>query len=96
MLDLGVWMGVQLLVESIHRGKVMQSDELSKSVHQAFSTISDKILTNVYKCWKLALYLIQSGKGTNELVEEHCGKLKQNLLDAEQLSSIPDNVKLNK
>ena len=57
-LDLGVWMTLQSLVESIHRGKVMQSDELSKSVHQAFSHISEGILASVYERWKLVLHLI--------------------------------------
>ena len=39
MLDLGVWMALQSKVEFIHKGKVIQSNELSNSVHQAFSEI---------------------------------------------------------
>ena len=95
MLDLGVWMALQSKVECIHRGKVMQSDELSKSVHQAFSEISEKMLINVYERWKLVLKLIQSGKGTNELVEEHRRKLNRSLLEPQDLPTIPDNVKLD-
>ena len=96
MLDLGVWMALQSKVESIHKGKVMQSDELSRSVHQAFDEISENILSRVYERWKMVLHLIHSGKGTNEVIEEHRGKLNQSLLDVDKLPTIPDSVKLDK
>ena len=96
MLDLGVWMALQSLVETIHRGKVMQSDELSKSVHKAFSYISEDVLTNVYERWKLILHLIHSRKGSNEVIEEHCRKLNRKLLDPDKLPTVPETFKLDK
>ena len=92
----GVWMALQSKVESIHKGKVMQSEELSRSVHQAFDEISENILCRVYERWKMVLHLIRSGKGTNEVIEEHRGKLNQSLLDVDKLPTIPDSVKLDK
>ena len=96
MLDLGVWMALQSKVESIHRGKVMQSNELSKSVHQAFDEISEDVLSRVFERWKMVLHLIRSGKGTNEVIEEHRGKLNRSLLEPDQLPTVPDTVKLDK
>ena len=96
MLDLGVWMALQSKVKSIHRGKVMQSDELSKSVHQAFDEISEGILGRVYDRWKMVLHLIRSGRGPNEVTKEHRGKLNRSLLDVDKLPAIPDTVKLDK
>ena len=86
MLDLGVWMALQSLVEKLHFGKVMQSDELTKTVMDAFSRISGDILTRVYERWKLTLKLIVSGKGTNEVVEDYRGKEKPL-----ELPTVPDS-----
>ena len=95
MLDLGVWMALQSKVEEIHCGKVMQSNELSKSVHQAFSEITPEMLRNVHERWKLVLHLILSGKGTNEVVEEHRGKINRSLLESKDLPTIPASVKID-
>ena len=73
----------------------MQSAELSNSVHQAFSEISSEILTKVHERWKMVLRLIYSGKGTNEVVEEHRGKLNRKILETKDLPTIPDSVKLD-
>ena len=88
MLDLGVWVALQSLVEKLHKGKVMNSHELSKSVMSSFAEISDHILTRVYDRWRLVMHLIISGKGTNEVVESHRG-LKKPLIIAE-LPTVPD------
>ena len=77
MLDLGVWVALQSVVESIHKGKVMQCDELAKSVITAFNSIDASVFDKVHERWKLVLHLIMSGKGTNEVVEQHRGLNKK-------------------
>ena len=39
----------------------------------------------------MVLRLIRAGKGTNELVDEHRGKLNRSLLDEDKLPSVPDS-----
>ena len=95
MLDLGVWVALQSKVEEIHRGKVLQSNELAISVNQAFDSISSDILSLVHDRWRLVLRLIVSGRGTNEVVEEHRGALNKKLLTPDDLPKIPDSVKLD-
>ena len=87
MLDLGVWMALQSLVEKLHMGKVMQSDELTRTVFNSFGRISQEIFTKVYERWKYTLQLIISGKGTNEVVEDHRGKQKPSILP-----TVPDSA----
>ena len=67
-------MVLRSLIEIIHRDKVLQSDELPKSINQAFYeiSISVSVHANTYEYWKLVLDLICSGRETNEMVEEHC------------------------
>ena len=89
MLDLGVWVALQSLVEKLHRNKVMQADELSKTVMSSFNQISHDILTRVYNRWRLTLRLIVSGKGTNEVVEDYRG-LKKPLI-IEDLPTVSDS-----
>ena len=88
MLDLGVWVSLQSIVENIHKGKVMQSDVLSNSVQEAFPLISSRVLDKVHSRWKLVLQLLVSGKGMNEVVEEHRGLKKKAML--KDLPVIPD------
>ena len=95
MLDLGVWMALQSKVETIHCDKVMQSNQLSKSIHQAFAEITPDILTKIHEHLKLVLHLIELGKGTIKVVEEHRGKLNKSLLDSEDFSTIPETVKVD-
>ena len=87
MLDLGVWMALQSLVEKLHLGKVMQSDELTRTVFDSFARISEDIFTRVYERWQHTLRLIISGKGTNEVVEEDRGKEKSLILP-----TVPDSA----
>ena len=54
-----------------------------------------KILQNVHDRWKLVLHLIESGKGTNEVVEEHRGKLNRSLLESKDFPTIPETVKVD-
>ena len=88
LLDLGEWMSLQSYIETIHCGKVMQSDELANSVKLAFDGISKEVLVNVYKQWKMVLQLTVSGKGTNEIVEKHRWSLTK---DLSNLPSVPDS-----
>ena len=88
MLDLGVWVSLQSIVENIHKGKVMQSDVLSQSVEEAFRYISSTVLDKVHSRWKLVLQLLVSGEDTNEVVEEHRGLKKSAML--KDFPSIPD------
>ena len=88
MLDLGVWVALQSLVEKIHKGKVTQSDILAQSVEEAFHLILSEILDKVHSRWKLVIQLLVSGKGTNEVVEEHRGLKPKAML--EDLPGVPD------
>ena len=88
MLDLGVWVSLQSIVENIHKGKVMQSDVLSQSVEEVFGYISSRVLDKVHARWKLVLQLLVSGQGTIEVVEEHRGLKRSAML--KDLPTIPD------
>ena len=89
MLDLGVWMSLQSMVEKAHHKKVMQHDKLSKTVMNSFEEIPKQMLENVAERWKQVLYLIQAGKGWNELVEHHHGKKDLEDMGA-NLPSLPE------
>ena len=69
MLDLGVWMSVQSVVEQIHRTLVMQHDILDSSIKEAFWGMEYISLLNIYNRWKRVLELIVQGEGSNQLVE---------------------------
>lgn len=88
MLDLGVWVSLQSLVEKIHKRQVMQSNVLSCSVAEAFGQIGSKVLNKVHSHWKLVLQLLISGQGTNEVVKEHHSLKKKTML--KDLPTIPD------
>ena len=88
MLDLGVWVSLQSIVENIHKGKVMQSDVLAQSVEEAFGLITSTVLDKVHSRWKLVLQLLVSGRGTNKVVEEHRGLQKGAML--KDLPGVPE------
>ena len=89
MLDLGVWMGLQLKVEAYHRLKVMSKDILADSVETCFrEAINSGMLAKVHERWQLVLELIKNGNRTNNLVERHRG-LKRKLLD--DLPTLPNS-----
>ena len=72
MLNLGIWMPLQSMVEKNDCKKVMQHDEWSKTVMDCFEEILKQMLEKVAERWKQVLYLIQAGKGRNELTKQHC------------------------
>ena len=41
--------------------------------------------------WKMVLHLVQVGKGTNEVLDEHRDKLNRNISDEDKLPYIPDS-----
>ena len=68
LLDLGIWMAIQSIVEKFHRNKVVTKDALSRSVYNAFNEIDNKILAKVHERWVKVLDLIVKGDGSNDLV----------------------------
>ena len=100
MLDLGIWMSLQSMVEKAHQKKVMQHDKLSKTVMDCFDEIPKQMLDNVVEWWKQVLYLICIRKGWNELVEQYSGKKGldmdtdlPDLLEMEVEVEVEDNMK---
>ena len=71
MLDLGVWVSVQSMVENIHRQLVMKNDVLMDSVDRALGRVGleSEALNNIYNRWVKVLQLIIQGKGDNSFVE---------------------------
>ena len=67
---------------------VFQKDKLAKSVERAFLTFSPKILERVHTQWKMVLHLIWAGKWTNELVDEHRGKITSDIVDVDTLHTV--------
>ena len=75
MLDLGVWMAFQNVVEKIHAGKVKEKDALARTVDNAWRKMDPVKLTNVWNRWRLVLDLIIEDDGGNRKVESKRGKL---------------------
>ena len=75
MLDLGVWMAFQNVVEKIHAGKVKEKDALARTVEAAWLEMGPVKLTNVWNRWRLVLDLIIEDGGGNRKVESKRVKL---------------------
>ena len=73
MLDLGVWMAFQNVVEKIHAGKVRERDALARTVEEAWREMEPVKLTNVWNRWRLVLDLIIEDDGGNRKVESKRG-----------------------
>ena len=63
MLDLGVWMAFQSLVEKLHLQKRQESKALCNTVDQAWEDMDAIKLRNVYERWKLVPFVQSSDKG---------------------------------
>ena len=74
MLDLGIWMHLQSLVEEKHFGKRVHAESLWKTMQSAWDLISAQALTNVYARWIKVLDLIIEGEGSSHLVEKKRGR----------------------
>ena len=58
MLDLGVWMALQSVVEKLHHGQRQHITALCNTVTKAWEELDRVKLTNEYERWKLVLDLI--------------------------------------
>ena len=80
MLDLGVWMSIQSAVTVAHQLRRCNHDALARSVMDAWNNyLSPKAFANVHGRVKVVLKCIVDGAGGNELVEQKCGKLFNNI-----------------
>jgi len=75
MLDLGVWMALQSVVEKMHFRKRVQTDALARTVESSWDKLEPIKLTNVWNRWKMVLDLIIEDNGGDALVEAKRGKL---------------------
>ena len=75
MLDLGVWMALQSVVEKLHHGQRQHLTALCNTVTKAWGELDRVKLTNVYERWKLVLDLILEDNGGDRLIESRRGKL---------------------
>ena len=91
MLDLGVWMAFQSLVEKLHLEKRQESKALCNTVDQAWEDMDAIKLRNVYERWKLVLDLIIKDDGGDRYIEANRGKLfKVPSPEAEELDEEED------
>ena len=89
MLDLGVWMAMQSVVEKEHFGQVKNPDALWWTMERAWEMLVPKKLNNIYERWKLILELIIEDEGGNHLIESKRGKLYSNIPEeAETLEDV--------
>ena len=87
ILDLGVWVALQLVVEKLHRFRSVSHNVLSKTVTQSFKELKAGVLSKVFDRWKKVLVLILQGKGTNDLVKTSRG-LKCNPLTDKEIGDL--------
>ena len=73
ILDLGVWMTIQSVVEWMHRQRGMNCESLARTVMEAWDAFSVEKLGKVATRWEKVLRLIIKGSGTNALVETERG-----------------------
>ena len=75
MLDLGIWMAFQNVVEKLHFGCMKEPHALARTVNKAWEELEPVKLTNVFNRWKRVLDLIIDDDGGNRKVESQRGKL---------------------
>ena len=75
MLDLGVWMALQSVVEKMHHSKRQELKALCNTVMKAWDELDSVKLNNVYERWKMVLDLIMKDDGGDKFVESNRGKL---------------------
>lgn len=81
ILDLGIWVILQSLVEYMHKSRRMNEDSLAETVEKAWGMIDASVkFLLVIDRWKRVLGLIILGKGDNHLVET-CRGLRKSLVD---------------
>ena len=76
MLDLGIWMSIQVVVTRVHHKRRCHPDALAKSVMDAWSNyLFPDAFQNVHRRLRVMLTYIVDDNGGNELVEKKRGKL---------------------
>ena len=76
MLDLGIWMSLQSLIEKIHKQSLLKSEYLDKSVQKAWHAFGGfTTFMEVAERWRKVLDLIIEDNGGNDKVES-CRGLK--------------------
>ena len=75
MLDLGVWMALQNVVEKLHYKKRMEMTALCNTVEEAWGKLETVKLQNVFTRWKMVIDLIIEDNGGDRVVEARRGKL---------------------
>ena len=91
MLDLGVWMAFQSVVEKLHLSMRQEVRALCNTVDRAWDELDATKLRNVYERWKLVLDLIIKDEGGDRYIEANRGKLfKAPSPEAEELDEEED------
>merc|ERR1711966_508988 len=91
MLDLGVWMTFQSVVEKLHIFMRQEVRALCNTVDRAWDELDATKLRNVYERWKLVLDLIIKDEGGDRYIEGNRGKLfKTPSPEAEELDEEED------
>ena len=75
MLDLGVWMALQNVVEKMHFRQRKEVGALARTVESAWDNLKKVKLENVWGRWKNVLNLIIEANGGDDLIESKRGKL---------------------
>ena len=75
MLDLGVWMALQNVVEKLHFRQRKEVGALCRTVEDAWKKLKTVKLENVFSRWLKVLELIIEDDGGDRLVESKRGKL---------------------
>ena len=75
MLDLGVWMALQNVMEKLHFRKRKELDALASTTEDAWDELESIKLANVWNWWRMVLNLIIEDEGGNKMVKAKRGKL---------------------
>ena len=83
ILDLGVWIALQNVVEKLHLRKRIEPEALCNIVEEAWKKLDPIKLQNVYDHWKMVLDLMIEDNGGDMLAELKRGNLYHTPLYAE-------------
>ena len=75
MIDLGVWMAFQNMVEKLHFREHTEVKALVNTVNKAWGELEPIKLENVYNWWKMVLDLIIKDEDGDGKIESKRGKL---------------------
>ena len=74
MLDLGVWMALQNVMEKLHFRKRKELDALASTTEDAWDELESIKLANVWNWWRMVLNLIIEDEGGNKMVKAKRGE----------------------